>query len=93
MTMLIGDEDLDLLVTDPKFQKQGAARCLLNKLGEIADEAEQQTLLVSTDAARKVYEKASFTPVREVFLDLTQLGEAEARERFTVSAVIDYRRL
>jgi GNAT superfamily N-acetyltransferase len=91
--MLTREEDLDLLVTDPTHQRRGAASCLLDKLGEIADEAEQPTLLVSTDAARKVYEKAFFTPVREVVLDLTQLGETGARERFTVSVVIDDRRL
>jgi GNAT superfamily N-acetyltransferase len=79
--------DLDLLVTDPAFQRRGAAALLLDKLGEIADEAGQQIFLVSTDAARIVYEKALFAPVREVVLDLTHFGEAEGRERFTVSEV------
>ena len=78
--------DVDLLATDPAHQGRGAARCLLEKLGKIADEAGLQTFLVSTDSARPVYKKASFAPVQALELDLGRIGEAGGgRERFTVS--------
>jgi GNAT superfamily N-acetyltransferase len=83
------EEDLDLMATDPAHQRRGAAGCLLEKLAEIADQADQEIFLVSTDAARPVYEKASFVPVQEVVLSLAELRETEGRERFTVSLAID----
>jgi predicted acetyltransferase len=81
--------DLDLLATDLKYQRRGAAGCLLKKLTEIADQDARVVFLVSTDSARPVYEKFSFVPVQEVLLDLKEYGEVEGRERFTVSTIVD----
>jgi GNAT superfamily N-acetyltransferase len=79
--------DLDLIATDPSHQRRGAARRLLEKLAELADEAGQDIFLVATDSARPVYGKLSFKPVQEVTLDLEELGEVGGRERFTVSMI------
>jgi hypothetical protein len=42
-----------------------------------------------------VYTKAGFTTVRDLVLDLTEMGEEEGKERFTVSStiVVPYRGL
>jgi len=69
-------------VTDPAHQRRGAARCLLEKLTEIADEAEHDVFLVSTDMARPVYEKFGFVASKSIVLDT---GEVEGKERFTVN--------
>jgi GNAT superfamily N-acetyltransferase len=76
------------MATDPAHQRRGAARCLLEKLTELADDAGKDTYLVSTDAGRSVYAKAGFTAVKEIVLDLTEMGEKEGKERFTVSTAV-----
>jgi hypothetical protein len=61
---------------------------LLKRIAEIADEASLPTFLVSTEVGRKLYEKAGFGVVKEVVLDLEEMGETTpGRETFTVSRV------
>jgi hypothetical protein len=45
---------------------------------------------VSTDSGRPAYEKAGFEPIRELVLDLEEMGEdsLRGREKFTVCASV-----
>lgn len=71
------------------YQRRGAGSCLLTKFAAIADESGLPTYLVSTQAGRRLYEKAGFVVIKEFVLDLAEMGEtapgSERRETFTVS--------
>lgn len=82
------------MATDPAYQRRGIGAALLEKLQEIADEDVLPMYLLSTTAGRKLYEKSGFRVVKEVVLDLEEMGEAtKGREVFTVSFwLIDFSR-
>ena len=61
---------------------------MLEKLAELADQTGHEIFLVSTEAARPVYEKASFLPIQGVVIDMAEMGSIEASETFTASVAI-----
>jgi predicted GNAT family acetyltransferase len=74
------------MATDPAYRRQGATRCLLSKLTQLADDTGKEAHLVATDMARSIYEKAGFVALREVMLHPVKMGDSDVgKERFTVS--------
>ncbi|KAE9965820.1 hypothetical protein EG328_009376 [Venturia inaequalis] len=74
------------LATDPGYQRRGAGAALLEKIKAIADEKGLPMYLTSTETGRKLYERAGFQPMKEIVIDLEEMGEVKkGREMFTVS--------
>lgn len=79
------------MATDPDYQRRGAGAALLEKVKAIADEEGLAIYLTSTETGRKLYERCGFQAVKEVVIDLEEMGEVKkGREMFTVSFISIY---
>lgn len=92
--ILLTEADVHALATDPEYQRRGAGAALLEKVKAIADEEGLAIYLTSTETGRKLYERAGFQVMKEIVIDLKEIGEVKkGREMFTVSFVLISRRI
>lgn len=73
--------DLSILVTDPKYQRRGAASMLVRWGCEEADKRGMVANLMATQAGLSLYLKHGFRVVSETPLDLRPFGVDETELR------------
>jgi GNAT superfamily N-acetyltransferase len=74
MNWLMFNPDVQLLATDPAYQRRGLASKLLRHIFEMADREGKMSYIEATAAGFPVYQKLGFKEVDIVEVDLSNFG-------------------
>jgi GNAT superfamily N-acetyltransferase len=74
---LTSNIDVQLLATDPAYQRRGLATKLLNHVLDMADKQGKVSYLESTDAGWSVYRKLAYKEIDVLEIDLSKWGSKE----------------